>query len=128
MKRSFLVVAGCAGLLACEPAREVVEPVKTAPLPLAEASVPHLILMPSGAEAKRLEPGANAALARRVQRALEEEARIHAAAIDVTAQGGMVTLWGTATSPDERQRAARIAYRVIGVTGVENRIAVVNGS
>ena len=68
-------------------------------------------------------------LAERVKHALETEARIHAAAIDVTAQqGGVVTLWGTADSEDERLRAARVAYRVYGVNAVTNRIQIVKGS
>jgi hypothetical protein len=59
-------------------------------------------------------PDPNKELAKRVQRALEGENHIHAAAIDVTAHGGIVTLWGTAATADERQRASRVAYRVIG--------------
>jgi osmotically-inducible protein OsmY len=63
-------------------------------------------------------------LARRVMRALEKEDRMQAAAIDVTAKKGVVTLWGTAASQDERQRATRAAYRVIGVKKVENNLAI----
>ena len=66
----------------------------------------------------------NRALAERVRRALEEESRIHAAAIDVTAAGGTVTLWGTATSNDERIRATRVASRIAGVKWVDNRIVI----
>jgi hyperosmotically inducible protein len=73
-------------------------------------------------------PDPNKELAKRVQRALEGENHIHAAAIDVTAHGGIVTLWGTAATADERQRASRVAYRVIGVTAVENRLAIASGS
>jgi hypothetical protein len=70
----------------------------------------------------------NKELAKRVMRALEDEGKIHAAAIDVTAAHGVVTLWGTAATQDERQRASRVAYRVIGVTAVENKLAIASGS
>ncbi len=70
----------------------------------------------------------NRLLAERVRRALEEESRIHAAAIDVTAAGGTVTLWGTATSDDERARATRVAARIAGVKWVNNKLAIAAGS
>jgi hyperosmotically inducible protein len=73
-------------------------------------------------------PDPNKELAQRVKRALEAEAKIQAAGIDVTASGGTVTLWGTAASSDERTRASRAAYRVPGVTMVDNKLAVVKGS
>jgi hypothetical protein len=70
----------------------------------------------------------NRALAERVKRALEGEARIQAAAIDVTAAAGTVTLWGTAASDDERIRATRIAQRIVGVKWVNNKLAIASGS
>ena len=124
MKRTLLC---CAVLLAsgCAPeAPEMVSSTVTAqPLPDAPVSVPHI-----QREAATEKPDPNRELARRVQRALEDEARIHAAAIDVTEKGGVVTLWGTAASPDERQRASRVAYRVNGVTAVNNKLAISSGS
>jgi hypothetical protein len=68
------------------------------------------------------------ALAGRVMQALEGESKIQAAAIDVTASGGNVTLWGTASSEGERERAARAAAKVDGVKSVDNKLAVVRGS
>jgi hyperosmotically inducible protein len=73
-------------------------------------------------------PDPNAELAQRVKQALEGEAKIQAAAIDVTAAEGKVTLWGTASSAGERSRAADVAGKVQGVKSVENKIAVVRGS
>jgi hypothetical protein len=100
------------------PAAPEAQAVAAAPAPAPRAE-------PAPPEAK---PDPNKELAKRVMRALEDEAKVHAAAIDVTASGGVVTLWGTAGSQDERQRAARIAYRVIGVTAVENKLAIASGS
>lgn len=84
-----------------------------------------LILPWSGVAA---DPEADKALAVQVLRALEKEDRMQAAAIDVTAKDGVVTLWGIAASPDDRQRASRAAYRVIGVKRVENNLAISSGS
>jgi len=83
------------------------------------------------AEAPKAEapkPDPNKALAQRVKRALESEAKVEAAGIDVTASAGAVTLWGTAATDAERRRAAQIAAKVEGVKSVDNRIAVVKGS
>ena len=77
-------------------------------------------------EAPKADP--NAELAQRVKQALESEAKIQAAAIDVTAAEGNVTLWGTAGTDGERSRAAQVAGKVQGVKAVENKIAVVRGS
>jgi hypothetical protein len=69
------------------------------------------------APALRAEPESDKALAQRVMRALEKEDRMQAA-----------TLWGTALTQDERQRASRAAYRVNGVKKVDNRLAIAGGS
>jgi osmotically-inducible protein OsmY len=74
----------------------------------------------------RVDP--NKELAGRVKQALEGQAKIQAAGIDVTATDGTVTLWGTAATAAERDRAARAAAKVDGVKSVQNKIAVVKGS
>jgi osmotically-inducible protein OsmY len=79
-------------------------------------------------KAEEPKPDPNKELAARVKRALEGEAKIQAAAIDVTAVDGKVTLWGTAATDAERNRAARVAAKIEGVTSVENKLAVVKGS
>jgi hypothetical protein len=100
-------------------------PVAAAPAPVvAPAPAP----IPAPKEAEAAKPNPDKELAGRVKQALEEEAKIQAAGIDVTASGGIVTLWGTTTSADERIRASRAAYRVQGVTTVDNKLAVVKGS
>ena len=73
-------------------------------------------------------PDPNKELAGRVKRALESEAKIQAAGIDVTASDGKVTLWGTAATAAERRRAESVAKKVEGVSGVDNQIKVVKGS
>lgn len=106
-------------------------PPPTPPRPVVQAEPPAPVAAPAtGAQAKaeptKADPSGE--LAARVKRALEDEAKVQAAAIDVTVDDGKVTLWGTAASDDERARAARVASRVQGVKAVENKIAVVRGS
>jgi hyperosmotically inducible protein len=73
-------------------------------------------------------PDPNKELAQRVKQALEGEAKIQAAAIDVTAKDGRVTLWGTAATAAERNRAGQVAGKVEGVSSVDNQLKVVKGS
>jgi osmotically-inducible protein OsmY len=73
-------------------------------------------------------PDPNKELAQRVKRALEGDNKVGAGGIDVTAKDGRVSLWGTTATPAERTRAAQIAAKVDGVTGVDNQLKVVKGS
>jgi hypothetical protein len=95
----------------------VPQPITPAPAPAPEAKAP---------EAPKPDP--NKELAARVKRALEGEAKIQAAAIDVTAADGKVMLWGTAATAAERKRAESVASKVDGVRSVDNQIKVVKGS
>ena len=83
---------------------------------------------PPVAKAEEPKPDPNKELAARVKRALEGEAKIQAAGIDVTAKEGRITLWGTAATAAERRRAEAAAKKVEGVSGVDNQIKVVKGS
>src|SRR5712691_5058115 len=116
----FLGAAACGDQAAPKPApapapQAVPQPITPAPAP--EAKAP---------EAPKPDP--NKELAERVKQALEGEAKIQAAAIDVTAADGAVTLWGTAATAAERDRAASVAGKIGGVKTVTNKIAVVKGS
>jgi osmotically-inducible protein OsmY len=127
MERALIVVAAVIAA-ACAPDGPVSAPKAVI---VAERTTPVTVHAPVQAKAEtppEAKPDPNKELAKRVQRALEGEHHIHAAAIDVTAHGGIVTLWGTAATADERQRASRVAYRVIGVTAVENKLAIASGS
>jgi hypothetical protein len=121
MNRILLVSAIVFGLAACgddpKPAAQAPEPAPqaTAPAPIAKAP-------------EEPKPDPNKELARKVKQALEGEAKIQAAAIDVTASSGKVTLWGTAATAAERNRAAQVAAKVDGVTAVDNQLKIVKGS
>jgi len=83
------------------------------------------------AEAPKAEvpkPDLNKELAQRVKRTLENDGKLEAAGIDVTAADGLVTLWGTAPTEDDKGRAAKVAAGVAGVKSVNNRVTVIRGS
>ena len=70
------------------------------------------------------EPASAARLSTRVKAALVDEPNLAAAAIFVDAKDGRVRLSGFADSNAKRERAARVARGVPGVTAVENHIRV----
>jgi hyperosmotically inducible periplasmic protein len=122
----LLVSALLLSLAACSddppPAKPAAAP--AAPAPQTEAPKP-------AAEAKAPEapkPDPNKELAQRVKQALEGEAKVQAAGIDVTAAEGRVTLWGTTATAGERNRAGQVASKVDGVKSVDNQLKVVKGS
>jgi len=127
MKRELAALSVALALAACGETPAPKPQAKAEPVPVAPvvAAAPAPAPAPAPQEEKA-DP--NKELAKRVKQALEGESKIQAAAIDVTAADGKVTLWGTAATADERNRATRAAYRVQGVTGVENKLAVVKGS
>ena len=129
MLRTLLVLVPAFALIACSeeaPPKPAPKPAAEAPAPITAAPPP-----PPPAPVAKPEPPApdpNKELADRVKRALEDVAKIQAAGIDVTAKDGTVTLWGTAATAAEKNRAAQAARKVDGVKAVENKIAVVKGS
>jgi pyruvate/2-oxoglutarate dehydrogenase complex dihydrolipoamide acyltransferase (E2) component len=130
--KKLLAVLGIIALAACgdnvtPPKPAAQEP---APPPQAAAPAPAPATTPAP-EAKAPEapkPDPNKELAQRVKQALEGDAKIQAAAIDVTAKDGRISLWGTAATAGERSRAADIASKVQGVGSVDNQIKIVKGS
>jgi hypothetical protein len=70
----------------------------------------------------------NAALAARVVAALRRDPAVGTLGIDVVGADGAVTLFGTAPTPGDRERAARVAAGVDGVRSVMNHLVIVAGS
>jgi hypothetical protein len=103
-------------LAACKDAPPPVQAATVKPEPKAQPSL----------QAPKADP--NEELAIRVRRALEQAGKIDAPAIDITATDGVVTLFGTAGTKDERERAGRVAAKVDGVKSVQNKLVVVRGS
>ena len=63
-----------------------------------------------------------------VQVALKQDGELAGEAIRVSVQGATVVLEGTVQTPDEKQRAEKIAAGVRGVEKVENRLTVRSSS
>jgi hyperosmotically inducible periplasmic protein len=103
-----------------KPAAQPASPPPQAAAPAAKA--------PEAKAPEAPKPDPNKELARRVKQALEGDGKVQAAAIDVTANEGRVSLWGTAATAGERSRAGQIAGKVEGVASVDNQIKVVKGS
>src|SRR5207302_5416566 len=118
----LLGAAACGDEPAPKPQSAPAPAPQVAPQPISPAPAPEA----KAPEAPKPDP--NQELAARVKRALEGEAKIQAAAIDVTAADGKVTLWGTAATAAERKRAESAASKVAGVRSVDNEIKVVKGS
>jgi len=116
------------GLAACDEAPKPAPKPAAPPPPPQAAATPAPVAPKPEVKPEAPKPDPNKELAARVKRALEGEAKIQAAGIDVTAADGKVTLWGTATTDAERNRAAGVARKVDGVSGVDNQIKVVKGS
>jgi hyperosmotically inducible protein len=126
LMRPLYAVTIAFALAACSeppPPPKPAAPAAATPAPQAEAPKAPETKVP---EAPRPDP--NKELASRVKRALEGEAKIQAAGIDVTATDGKVTLWGTTATAAERNRAGQVASKVEGVSAVDNQLKVVKGS
>ena len=122
-----LTLAATLALAACsDPAPPPAKP--AAPAPQTSAPAPAAPAPEAKAPEAAPKPDPNKELAQRVKQALESDGKVQGAAIDVTAKEGRVSLWGTASSAGERNRAAEIAAKVQGVAGVDNQIKVVKGS
>jgi len=70
----------------------------------------------------------NAELASKVKTALRTAPGLEALAVDIVAADGVVTLFGTADTRDNIEKAGKVAADVPGVKSVQNKIVVVRGS
>jgi len=112
-------------LVACE--RQSQPSAKPAPTPALPAEPPPQVVVP---EKSTLPPEVTAdkELAGKVKSALVAERGLNGHEIDVVAKNGIITLYGTASTPGRRETATRVASNVAGVKSVENKLAVVAGS
>ncbi|HXV10416.1 MAG TPA: BON domain-containing protein [Burkholderiales bacterium] len=128
------VIAGLLvfGLAACGEK----SPPEPPPKPVAPMTQPAPQAAPRSDEARMatMQPPAapsvnpDAELASRVKAALGSDGSVNVHRIDVTSEGGVVTLYGTAENADQRAKAGEIAAAVAGVRSVQNKLAIVAGS
>jgi hyperosmotically inducible protein len=123
----ILATAAILALAACGDSAPPAKPAAQPATPAPQASAP-AAPKPEAKAPEAPKPDPNKELAQRVKQALERDGKIQAAAIDVTAKEGRVSLWGTAPTAAERNQAAQIASKVDGVASVDNQIKVVKGS
>lgn len=127
--KTIFVLALALFLAACGDSTPPATPAPAAtPAPSPQAEAPKPIESKPEAKAEAPKPDPNKELAQRVKQALEGDGKVQVAAIDVTAEEGRITLWGTAATAAERNRAGQIASKVEGVSGVDNQIKIVKGS
>ena len=120
------------GIVACGEKTEPKSPPKTV-VPATSPAVPPEARQPSAqtpvAKQPTLPPvNPDAELASRVKAALGGDGSINVHRIDVTAESGVVTLYGTADTADQRAKAGMLAAGVAGVKSVHNKLAIVAGS
>jgi hyperosmotically inducible protein len=123
----ILSIAAILALAACGDSAPPAKPAAQPAAPAPQASAPEAP-KPEAKAPEAPKPDPNKELAQRVKQALERDGKIQAAAIDVTAKDGRVSLWGTAGTAAERNQAAQIASKVDGVASIDNQIKVVKGS
>jgi hypothetical protein len=126
--KKLLAVLAVTALAACGEDAPPPKPAAQTPPPQATAPAPAPTPAPEAKAPEAPKPDPNKELAQRVKQALEGDAKVQAAAIDVTAKDGRVSLWGTAATAGERNRAGQIAAKVEGVASVDNQIKIVKGS
>jgi len=123
--RNVLALAVTLALAACGDSAPPPAAKPAAPAPQASAPEPK---PEAKAAPEAPKPDPNKELAQRVKQALDADGKVQGGAIDVTAKDGRVSLWGTAPTANERNRAAEIAAKVQGVAAVDNQIKIVKGS
>jgi len=94
-----------------EPVRPAIEVPKPAPAPVAAP-----------------QPSPDERLAERVRRALREARAVPGQGVDATVEGGVVTLYGTVPSPEDRASVRDFVAGIDGVQSVVNKLVVVRGS
>jgi hypothetical protein len=123
MRNASLAVLIATALAACSET----EPPKpaAAPEPVALAPAPAPTPPPAPA-APQL--SADEQLAERVKKALRDTRKVDGQGVGVRVAGGAVTLYGTASSADERRKIEAFVAALDGVQSVVSKLVIVRGS
>lgn len=125
MRPLLLAAASSVLLAACdsgEPPKPPVAPAPVKPAVVAPqpAAAPTPVAVP--------QPSPDELLAERVRTALREARAVPGQGVDATVQGGVVTLYGTVPSPEDRAGVRDFVAGLDGVRSVVNKLVVVRGS
>lgn len=126
MRLARLVILIPFALAACdssEPPKPVAPP---PPKPVVLAPAPTPTPPPAPVAAPRLTP--DQVLADRVKQALRDSREVDGQGVDVGVDGGVVTLFGTASSAAQRRQLGKFVAGIDGVQSVVNKLVVVHGS
>ena len=121
---AILAVFSLCALAACGPS-EPPKPAAAAAKPVAAAPAAQPAPPPPPAEPKL---SADEELLARVKTALRDTRKVDAQGVGATVAGGVVTLHGTAPSPDQRKAIGAFVAGVQGVRSVTNNLVVIRGS
>lgn len=128
MRNASLAALAALALAACGES----EPPKTAaapqPLPPPKPMVQAPARAPAPAPAAAPQLSADELLAERVRTALRDTRKVDGQGVDVRVDGGAVTLFGTASSADERRKIEKFVAGLEGVQSVVSQLVVVRGS
>lgn len=133
MKRHPPIAAAAAlvlSLAACNDPSTIDQPKSASSAPMQATTPAPPAAPPPQAESKResspqAQLDADMQLSNKVKDAVEVPARSH---IEVAANDGVVTLYGTVDAPTDKDRIARVAMGVEGVRSVVNNLVVLKGS
>jgi osmotically-inducible protein OsmY len=125
MRTLYLAALVSLSLAACDSAdppkpAAVTEPVK----PMAQAPTPAASPAPLAAP----QPSPDQQLAGRVKQALRDSRTVPGQGVDAAVEGGVVTLYGTVPSREDRGRVGKFVAGIGGVKSVVNKLVVVQGS
>jgi BON domain len=113
-------------LAACDSSEPPKPPAPPPPKPVVLAPAPAPTPPPAPVAAPRLTP--DQMLAERVKQALRDSKEVDGQGVDVGVAGGVVTLYGTASSAGERRKLGKFVAGIDGVQSVVNKLVVVQGS
>jgi len=127
MRPLLLAVASSLALVACDSDEPIKPAVVTTPIkpPAQETAADP---PPAPVPVVAAKPSPDAVLAARVTRALRDSTRVPGQGVDATVDGGVVTLYGTVPSADDRGKVGDFVARIDGVRSVVNKLVVVQGS
>ncbi len=123
MRKLLLPVLGAFFLAACDKPESKLSappppPAVQAPVAAAKAVEPPPAPQPSASEL----------LAARIKALLRDAKGLEAQGVDVKVADGVVTLYGTAPTTEDRRRIAALVTKLDGVRSVVNNLVVIRGS